>query len=197
MTTPPAIEPRRTGGRRSKLTPETHEAIVKAVRAGATFEGAAGAAGVDESTLYRWLREAEQEDAPDWKFQFHHDLYRARAEVEVRIVAASVMKSAIGGYEVERTTITKPDGTVEERVKYAPADGRVGLDFLARRDPARWARRNPVEISGPGGGPVQVQSATIQQLSARLHEELAALTGENEGDVVEADLVYDDDSDIE
>lgn len=188
MTTPPATQTPR-GGRKSKLTPETHDTIVKAVRAGATFENAAQAAGIDESTLYKWLREAERNEAPDWKIQFHQDLYRARAEVEVRVVAASVMKSAIGGYELERTTITKPDGTVEERVKYAPADGRVGLDFLARRDPARWARRNAVEVSGPGGGPVQVQAATIQDLSVRLHEELAALAVEN---AVDAEVLYED-----
>jgi transposase-like protein len=184
MTTPQTTEPRRTGGRRSKLTPETHEAIVKAVKAGASFENAAQAAGIDESTLYRWLRDGETEDASEVKRQFREDLYRAHAEVEVRVVAASVMKSALGGYVIEETTVTKPDGTVETRVKRAPADGRVGLDLLARRDPARWARRSPVEISGPGGGPIQVQATTIQELSARLHEELAGLE-----DAVDAELV--------
>lgn len=174
MTTPPEIESRRPGGRRSKLTPETHDAIVRAVRAGATHEAAAGAAGIDESTLYRWLREAEAEDAPADKRQFHQDLARARAEVEVRVVAGSVMRGIMGGYELEKTTLTRPDGTVEERVRYAPADPRTGLEFLARREPSRWGRRNPVEISGPGGGPVLVQTAVIHELSARLFEELTA-----------------------
>jgi hypothetical protein len=188
MTTPPAITAPRPGGRRGKLTPQTHEAIVKAVKAGASLENAAGAAGIHEATLYRWLQEGEADDGAEAKREFREDLLRARAEVEVRVVAASVMKSALGGYELERTTVTRPDGTVEERVKYAPADGRVGLDFLARRDPGRWARRNPVEISGPGGGPVQIQAATIQELSVRLHEELAAVADEN---AVDAEIVYD------
>lgn len=188
MTTPPATRPSRKAGRRSKLTPETHEAIVKAVRAGASYEAAAGAAGIDESTLYRWLREAEGEEAPQDKRQFHHDLMRARAEVEVRVVAASVMKGALGGYELERTTEFRPDGTKVEKVKYAPADPRAGLDFLARRDPARWGRRNPVELSGPDGGPIQVQSSTIHELTARLHEELAAIE-----DAVDAEVVEDGD----
>lgn len=181
--------PRRTGGRRSKLTPETHSAIVKAVRAGATFENAAQAAGVDESTLYRWLRDAELAGAPTWKRQFREDIYQARASVEVHVVAGSIMKAALGGYEIERTTVTRPDGTVEERVRLAPADGRVGLDFLSRRDPARWARRNPVEISGPGGGPVQVQAATIQELSTRLYEELGAIE-----DAVDAEILADEET---
>lgn len=187
MTTPQATRAPRRAGRRSKLTPETHEAIVKAVRAGASYEAAAGAAGITETTLYRWLREAEEDGAPPAKRQFQHDLMRARAEVEVRVVAASVMKGAIGGYELERVTEFKPDGTRVERVKYAPADPRAGLDFLARRDPARWARRNPVELSGPDGGPIQVQSATIHELTARLHEELVALE-----DTVEAEVIEDD-----
>lgn len=183
MTTPQEIE-RRPGGRKSKLTPETHDAIVKAVRAGATYEAAAGAAGIDESTLYRWLREGESEDGPADKRQFRHDLMRARAEVEVRVVAGSVMRGIMGGYEVEKTTLTRPDGTVEERVRYAPADPRTGLEFLARREPSRWGRRTPLEISGPGGGPVQVQAATIQELTVRLYEELT--TGETiEGEILD------------
>lgn len=182
MTTP---QPARTGGRRSKLTPETHDAIVRAVRAGATFENAAQAAGIGETTLYRWLQEAEEDDAPEAKREFREDLFRARAEVEVRVLAGSVMKAAMGGYVIEETTITKPDGSVETRIKRAPADGRVGLDLLARRDPGRWARRNPVELSGPGGGPIQVQSTTIQELSARLAEELAELEDAVDGEIVE------------
>ncbi|MFF4777669.1 transposase [Microtetraspora fusca] len=185
MTAPPA----QRHGRRTKLTADVHERIVAAVRAGATFEGAAGAAGIDESTLYRWLREAEASGAPAWKRQFRQDLYRARDEVEVRVVAGSVMKAAIGGYVVKRVTRTRPDGTVETEEQIAPADGRVGLELLARRFHDRWGRRQPIEVSGPGGGPIQVEhGATIADLAARLHAEYLGASGALEN-IVEGEIV--------
>lgn len=188
---------RRTGGRRSKLTPETHERIVAAIRAGATFEAAAGAAGIAEWTLYRWLQEAEAPGAPAWKRAFREDLYRARDELEVRVVAGSVMKAAMGGYVVKRVTRRKPDGTVEEEEQVAPADGRVGLEILARRFWDRGWGRQPTELSGPGGGAIQVEhSAALSELAGRLHEELAALDGGG-GDVVEGDVVEQGFSDDE
>lgn len=178
---------RRTGGRRSKLTPETHDRIINAVRAGATFEAAAGVAGIAEWTLYRWLQEAEADGAPAWKRAFREDLYRARDELEVRVVAGSVMKAAMGGYVVKRVTRRKPDGTVEEEEQVAPADGRVGLEILARRFHDRGWGRQPTEVSGPGGGAIRVEhSASLSELAERLHAELAAIEG---GDVVEADVV--------
>jgi len=185
MTTP--APRRRTGGRRTKLTPETHDRIVNAVRAGATFNAAAGVAGIDESTLYRWLREAEQPNAPAWQRQFHQDLYRARDELEIRVVAGSVMKGALGGYVVEESTETRRDGTVVERKRYAPADARAGLEILARRFHDRGWGRQPTELSGPGGGAIQVEhSATLNELAERLHAEL------NGGDVVDGEVVDGD-----
>jgi transposase-like protein len=179
---------RRTGGRRSKLTPEIHDRIVNAVRAGATFNAAAGAAGISERTLYNWINEAEEPNAPSWKVQFLQDLYRARDELEVRVVAGSVMKAAMGGYVVKRVTRRKPDGTVEEEEQTAPADGRVGLEILARRFWDRGWGRQPTEVSGPGGGAIQVEhSASIGELAQRLHAELSALGGSTE--VVEGDVV--------
>ncbi|MFB9880914.1 hypothetical protein ACFFMN_23430 [Planobispora siamensis] len=187
MTTTP--QPRSRGGRRGKLTPETHKRIIDAVRAGATYEGAAGAAGIPEGTLYRWLREAEQPGAPAWKRQFRQDITRARDEVEVRVAAGSVMKAALGGFELERTTIHRPDGTVEEKVRYAPPDGRVGLEILGRRFRDRGWARERVEVTGADGGPIHIQHATIAELAERLHAEL---TGGDDGDVVEVEVVVDD-----
>lgn len=174
---------RRTGGRKTKLTPETQERIIAAVRAGATMEAAAGAAGIGESTLYRWLQEAAQPGAPRWKREFREALQRARDELEVRLVAGSVLKAALGGYVVKRVTRVRPDGTQETEEQFAPADGRVGLEVLARRFRDRGWGRTPVEVSGPNGGPVQVATATIRELAQRLEARL----GEDvvDGEVVE------------
>lgn len=186
MSELPVQPVQRRAGRRTKLTPETRDRIITAVRAGATMEAAAGAAGIGESTLYRWLQEAEQPGAPRWKREFREDLLRARDELEVRLVAGSVMKAALGGYVVKRVTRVRPDGTQETEEQFAPADGRVGLEVLARRFHGRGWGRTPVEVSGPDGGPIQVAYAgAIQSLAARLEAELGVVDGE----VVEGETV--------
>ncbi|MFQ5592173.1 MAG: transposase [Phycisphaerae bacterium] len=47
--------------RPTKLTPEVHAAIIEAIELGATYEHAAGYAGIDESTFYRWRNRGEAE----------------------------------------------------------------------------------------------------------------------------------------
>lgn len=46
-------------GRKSKLTPPVHDAIIDALERGAYAVTACNAAGVDESTMYRWLARGE------------------------------------------------------------------------------------------------------------------------------------------
>lgn len=46
-------------GRRSKLTPETQEAICENIRLGMTYEDAAQAAGVCNTTFYEWRKRGE------------------------------------------------------------------------------------------------------------------------------------------
>ncbi|MBV9173618.1 MAG: hypothetical protein JOZ81_26440, partial [Chloroflexi bacterium] len=61
-----------------KLTPERQERVLAAIGAGATRKAAASYAGVDESTLYRWLKRNAS----------FASLLRAREdEVEVRACA--------------------------------------------------------------------------------------------------------------
>ncbi|MEV8636841.1 helix-turn-helix domain-containing protein [Streptosporangium sp. NPDC051023] len=166
--------PRIPGGRRTKLTPDTQKRIIDAVRAGATYQAAAGAAGVAERTFYQWLQKAEQPGADPALVQFAHDLNRARNEVEVRLVAGSVMKAAMGGAVVRETTRTLRDGTQETVRDYAPPDGRLGLDVLARQFRERGWARERLEVTGADGGPIQVQHAVINQLAEQLQAELEA-----------------------
>jgi len=61
-------------GTRGKLTPERYEAIVKYVRAGACINHAANAVGIDDKTLYQWLRRGANET--DTIFSLFLDDYR-------------------------------------------------------------------------------------------------------------------------
>jgi hypothetical protein len=164
----------RKRGRPSKLTDEVTDAIVQAVRAGNYLDTAADHAGVDRSTVYRWIKAGEDADAPAEVRDFCAALSRARAEAEARMVAA-VMRDAIGGVVIERRTRRYGDITeVEERL--TPPNGRVALEYLARSRPSTWTRRTDVALTGADGGPVQVEqrSVVIGVLADRLHSHLTA-----------------------
>lgn len=128
-TTAPDAEPARTG-RPTKLTPDLTEKLCTALRAFNHMDTAARLTGIHPSTVYRWLAEAEPDDAPEELREFREAVTRARAEAEVRIVAG-VAKAALGGVLVRRVTRTLRDGTTETEEQYTAPDGRVGLEFLA------------------------------------------------------------------
>lgn len=87
MTTSTTSDPDRpTRGRRSKLTPAVQERIVVALKAGNYLETAAAFAGIDRSTLYRWL--AKGREARSGQFRDFCDAVTAAiAQAEVQAVA--------------------------------------------------------------------------------------------------------------
>lgn len=74
-------------GRHSKLTPEVQERIVSAIRSGNYIEVAAQYAGISKNTLYRWLANADDENADDAYRDFRDAVESARSAAEVRNVA--------------------------------------------------------------------------------------------------------------
>jgi len=84
----------RATGRKPKLTPRIHKAIVKRVRDGCPNIVAAQASGISERTFYRWTkmgREATDEKDIYWRFQ--QDILVAVAECEHQM-AQRVVRSA-------------------------------------------------------------------------------------------------------
>lgn len=155
--------------RRPKLTPQVAETIIAAVRAGNYVETAAAYAGVAAGTVWRWLQEADKPGATAAKREFREGMERARAEAQVRMVAA-IQRDAAGGTVIREVTRTLRDGSVETEVTRTPPNGRVALEYLARTQPDRWGRNptQPIEVTGPGGGPVEVTPATVTSLVERL-----------------------------
>lgn len=174
---------RRPAGRPTKLTPDVADTIVAAIRAGNYVETAAAYAGVNRATVFRWLKEADQPGAGRSLVEFRDAVQRARAESEIRVVG-QIQRVIMGGQVLKEITRTMPDGATETEKTYAAPDGRVALEFMSRAYPDRWARRSALEVTGAGGGPVQVEHAhVIAGLAERLH---AALGG---GDVVAGEVV--------
>lgn len=189
MTTPP--KSKRRGGQPTKLTPDLQASLVQAIRAFNHLDTAARLVGVHPNTVRRWIVEGEADGATPAKREFCEALARARAEAEVRIVAG-VAKAALGGTLTKKVVRTLRDGSTETEETYTPPDGRVGLEFLSRAFPDRWARRSAIEVTGADGGPLQMEvSSSVEVLAERLHAALSVSAGELESgpDVVDGEVV--------
>ena len=114
--------------RPTKLTVETQERIIKAIKLGNYAETAACYAGVHKSTYYRWMERGKK--AKSGKFrEFYDAISQALAQAEVR--AVKVIHDALED------------------------DPRAALRFLERRFPSRWGNKrkednpsteNPIEL---------------------------------------------------
>lgn len=125
--------------RRCKLTPEVHQQIVTFIRGGCYVETACAAAGVHKDSFYEWLSRAKRDGPRDKPFvAFARDVEAALAQSE-SIDIARINTAAQAGV-------------------WQAAAWR-----LERRFPKRWSRCDNVRLSGPDGGPVEVEVNVREQ----------------------------------
>jgi transposase len=110
---------KKTGGRRTKLTPEVHEKIVSAIRAGNYARVAAEYAGVGERTFYRWLQRGQEAQRGIYR-QFWQAVKKAEREAEVRAVAIIQ--------------------------KHMEDNWQAAMTYLERKYPDRWGRRDRLRV---------------------------------------------------
>jgi len=134
--------------RPTKLTADTQERILKAVRAGNYADAAARACGIAPSTYYRWLARGASEEHGIHR-EFADAVRQAEAEAEVHAVA--ILRRAMS------------------------EDWRAALAYLERRHPGRWRRHNTTELTGSNGGPIQAEHVPALNLRQLSNEELRAL----------------------
>jgi len=135
--------------RPTKLTPEVQDRIMQAVQAGNYLETAANFAGIDGSTLRRWVQKGSAPSAPEPYRTFCTALKSARASAEVRSVAL-IQQAATGG------------------------TWQAAAWYLERSYPERWGRTR-VEITGDSSGenaPVRVE-VSAEALEAKLRNLVA------------------------
>jgi transposase len=121
-------------GRPSKLTPETRQRLVDAVRAGNYIDAACSHAGIAVSTYYLWREKAKGSRTGEYK-ELMDEIEAAEAAAEVRMVA--------------------------QWQQQIPNDWRAAREFLARRFPNKWSPLEKQEISGPEGAPVKVYKINL------------------------------------
>ena len=79
-------------GRPTKLTPEVQKTICDLIANGNTRECAAGCAGVDPATLYRWMADPEN-------CEFREAIEKADAQAEARHVMVIVKAAQAGTWQ--------------------------------------------------------------------------------------------------
>lgn len=105
---------------KSKLTDDVQTTIVKAIEAGCYAKIAAEAAGIDESTFYRWMRDGELAQSGKMR-EFYQSVTRAQGVGEVSAVT-KIAEAAKAG------------------------DWKAAAWMLERRFSSRWANTQRIEI---------------------------------------------------
>lgn len=173
---PRDLAPYHGRGRPSKLTPERHLKIVEQVRKGVPVEVAAGASGVSRAVFFNWMERGEKDKAEEVSsiyVDFLDSVLKARDELEGELAAKWRKISTEGTEKVKRVykeqVIVKEDGS-HEIVRYLDSetidvtgdgDWRGISEFMLRRFNERWNRKEGIEVSGPGGGPIEVNGNLV------------------------------------
>ncbi len=159
----------RKPGRPSRYKPELHPLLAEAwAAAGKTDDEIADILGVARSTVAKWKGEHPE---------FSDALKRGKANPDEQ-VERSLFQRAVGYSFDSEKLLTVSDGQGEgshvERhpiVEHCPPDVTAQIFWLKNRRPDRWRDRH--ELTGAGGGPLEVVELTPEQRQARLAEILS------------------------
>lgn len=189
----PGAQPDRNGRVETRA-----ERIIFLVRTGTYLATAAEAAGIGEATLYRWLND----DRPRFR-EFRESLTRARAEAEVNALL-TIQAAARGGQKrVKKRTVVvgnEPQQVVTEEDE-AEGDWKAAAWFLERSFPTRYGRREALEVTGAGGGAIEVRDAEANRLAQQWERfkvaeglpprELEPPPAADEDEIIDAEVVED------
>lgn len=173
-----------TGRYLTKLTDQTKANILQALASGVPVEVAAAYAGVVKVTFYNWLNAGR----------------KAIAEANGNLAEVlATNPHAQFALEVEETLATFVVGNsahiAEAGTKRNEGEWQALAWQLERRFPQWFGRKARLEHTGPGGGPIRHEHAVVlaiprgawEALTLEEREQLSALLGKIEGEVVEGE----------
>lgn len=153
-------------GRFTVCTKELADKFAELIRAGNYFETVCNYLEIDKGSGYNWLKWGEEGrdangDDPDAYRRFFNAFTQAEAEAELGAVAS--LKQAGLPHRL-------PKHLLDEEGKPLPGvqlgDWRATAEYLARRHRDRWSPNARTEITGAGGGAVQVETQSSLTLLA-------------------------------
>lgn len=192
--------------RPSKLTEERIEAIVNAVAVGTHYVDAAILAGIDRSTLYRWLKRAtaaehlntNEQSLPQRRaLELRDGITRAEAEYRRNAEASIDIAATIGRTVTTVKEVAGPNGTTTTTTStQVLPDWRARAWRLERRWPERYGPNASVEVTGQGGGAIAISLEDViskaDAIRAR-HQSESAGTRQPEADAHTPDTEPEDD----
>lgn len=121
--------------RPTKLTPAVQDRIVKAISAGAYAIVAAKAAGIGETTFYRWLEMGSKPDAKPLYREFWESVKEAEAQAELANIVLIRQAAQAGTWQ-------------------------AAAWYLERKHSDRWGRQQKLfaEVTGKDAGPILVDA---------------------------------------
>ena len=140
-------------GRPTDCTPAVTARMADALAKGRCVRAACRLSGISHTSHYEWIKRAEAGDGPPFADY-----------------AAATRKAEAIGEDRHLGNIEAAAGTDAE-----PGDWRASAWLLERRHPEDYGKQR-MEISGPDGGPVQVQS-----LAAEIAAQLATVSDKEVG----------------
>lgn len=174
--------------------------ILNAVKVGTPLAGAASCVGITVVTLHQWMRDgariertlyanpdAELTDYDRRAAAFSYEIAHAIGEWEYR--ANEILEGlAVGGTEIVTITqkVRKKDDGTEEVLETSRKTEKLGPNpevikwRLRTRFPDRYAER--VEVSGPGGEPIPIESR-----ARLLVEQVVAFKAAQEQEAIEVE----------
>ena len=140
----------------SKLTPETHNNIVKLIRIGVPHKHAAQANGIDERTYYNWMKwGSKRKEGP--YFQFFQDIKKAESESIARDVAqiekaASEGKWQASAWRLERRHPQEWALKTEQKIEHSgKIDNAITFKFETKENGDNSTTSTPSKTEGSNG----------------------------------------------
>lgn len=137
---------RKKTGRKTLLTQERVNAITSMLRAGAYVEDACLAVGIHRSTFYNWITRGTTQ----------RERHNAGLEIEPDEQPFLDFLDTVEQADAE--------GLINHlmNIDHAANNGtwQASAWILERKQPKKWGRQDRTEITGPEGGPIQINVST-------------------------------------
>ena len=133
-------------GRKTLLNPQRLEAITTMLRAGAYVDDSCRAVGISKATFYVWLNRGNVQRE------------RLAAGLEIEPDEAPYLEFLDAVEEADAEGIISHVMNIDNAAKNGTWQASAWI--LERKQPRKWGRYDRTEISGPEGGPIQINVST-------------------------------------